>query len=123
MRHRLAGLTVALAILGLIITLLEFYRSNQGSPTFFDTLAPNEKSEKESDVMKEKSEKLAVMIYQKFRGQTRLRKELHCGVLDTWFGQIKGPHMTHAIKILQKEGRATILIGTPGSDDATIAIL
>ena len=99
-------------------------RLKKGAPTFFDAISDNEKSEKENnDVLKENSEKIATILYQKFRGQTMLRKELHCGILDHWFGRLKGSHMTLAIKLLEKQGRASIVTGTPGSDDAKIAIL
>lgn len=94
---------------------VEQYKATQSMQLSF--LAELEPSE--SEVMQQKVDELKHEIWQVCKGKQLTRQEIHASLLEKWFGQIKNPHVTHALKQMSepKDGRVLRSTGAISKDD------
>lgn len=72
----------------------------------------------EEKIFEEKVTQLKNYIWKKCKGQNLTRITIHARVLDIWFGRIKRPHMTQALKTLKDEGFILSVNGNIGDEKA-----
>jgi len=72
----------------------------------------------EEKIFEEKVAQLKNYIWKKCKGQSLTRINIHAKVLDAWFGRIKTPHMTQALKALKDEGFILAVNGNIGDEKA-----
>jgi len=72
----------------------------------------------EEKIFEEKVAQLKNYIWKRCKGQNLTRINIHARVLDIWFGRIKTPHMTQALKALKDEGYILSVSGNISDEKA-----
>lgn len=96
-----------------------WYRKNQTSQlSLFGSLDPSDQ-----EIFDKKVSQITEQILADMAGSSITRRSLHTKlVLNGWFGEIKGPHITAALRALVNMGRADISGGL-SKDNSVINIL
>ncbi len=101
------------------IELLEYRKLQEEGKLIAVQLSLFEEEEPtEEKIFEEKVAQLKNSIWMKCKGQNLTRINIHARVLDTWFGRIKTPHMTKALKALKDEGFILTVNGNIGDEKA-----
>jgi len=91
-----------------------FKESTERQLNMFNMIDPST-----DEIFSDKVKRLKETIIQTYRGQALSIRDLHAGILQEWFGIIKGKHVTQAVRELAQPGGIVTLSGRP-SDDKTI---
>ena len=89
---------------------VEDYKDSK--PRQLSLFSSKEPSKKE--IFDDKVNRLKQTIWAKCQGQQLTRLDIYERVLPEWFGRIKSPHLTQALKELISEGKIEAYSGTPG---------
>lgn len=101
------------------IELLEYRKLQEEGKLIAVQLSLFEEAEPTKEkIFEEKVAQLKNYIWTKCKGQNLTRINIHAKILDTWFGRIKTPHMTQALKALKDDGLILSVSGNIGDEKA-----
>jgi three-Cys-motif partner protein len=98
----------------------EFKESQSGQMSLFSSQLT------EKQVFEDKVKKLENAILKLPKNIPFSREDLHFELMiqdKSWFGKIRGKHLTSSLKELRDSTQKIKLVGTPGSDNLTVTIL